>query len=73
MCIPFEVIDYLLPVGCENVFVCAVKSLVDLLSLLASAARHQVKSIHLPMRPCKTPRLGHSLAPRAVILSVDTG
>lgn len=28
----FEVIDYVLPVGCEDVFVGSVKTLVDLVS-----------------------------------------
>jgi hypothetical protein len=68
-----EVGDCLLPVGCEDVFVLAMETLIDLFVKLASIVTRKCgRALHSPMRPSRNPRLVHSLEPKAVFVSVDS-
>lgn len=54
VCVSLEVVDHLLPVGRQNVFVSTVKALIDLLTRLVPVALFPgIQSVHLPMHPCK--------------------
>jgi hypothetical protein len=71
--VSLEVGDYLLPVGCEDVFICAMETLVDLFVELAPIVMRTCgRALHSPMRPSRNPRLVHILEPKAVMVSVDS-
>jgi hypothetical protein len=67
----FQVVNYVLPVGGEDVFVGAVESLVDLGFISAISTKYNRESIivHLPRHRCRIPQRAHILEPQAVFVS----
>lgn len=64
----FKVVDYVLPVGGEDVLVGAMEALVDLGSSAPFSTKYKRKSIivHLPKHRCRIPRQAHILEPQAI-------
>jgi hypothetical protein len=66
----FKVGDYMLPVGCQNVFIGAVEALVDLDSSAPSnLIAQRMETVHLPKPRYRIPQREHSLGPQADFVS----
>jgi hypothetical protein len=72
MGITLKMVDYLLPIGREDVFVVSVKTLVDLgaISVLCPNVRSLQMFLHWPMLQYKTPQQVRNLVGQAISTSV---